>query len=397
MSEYLCGRGIEWETLERAVALEDVDRVVPLHRTPTGVQGLLLLFAGRLDEARQRLLVVRERALARGDESDLSFFACWLAWLETQAGNLETARTNVEEAEFLAKLTGGTSMEAFAHALRAIVSAHSGQIDRALRECEEANALAAKATYSIASRWVIIARCFASLSAGDPRRAWDAAQPMCEYAESHRIGEPVGYAFLPDAVEALISLGDLNRAAALLDRYEECARRLDRVWALGASARCRGLLNAAIGDIPRAIEYFERALAEHRRVGMPLERARTLLCLGGAQRRLRLWTVARATLQEALELCERIGAVAWGSRAESELARTHVKQAPSDLSPTELRVAECAASGLTNRQIAEQLFLSAKTVEANLSRVYTKLNIRSRAELGARMAEAPFRTRARSA
>ena len=74
-----------------------------------------------------------------------------------------------------------------------------------------------------------------------------------------------------------------------------------------------------------------------------------------------------------------------------------MKQAPVGLSPTELRVAECAATGLTNREIAQQLFISAKTVEANLSRVYTKLNIRSRAELGARMAEAPCRTPARSA
>ena len=187
--------------------------------------------------------------------------------------------------------------------MRAIVSAHTGQIERALRECEEASVLAARTTYSIASRWVVIARCFASLSAGDPRGVWDAARPMCEYAESHRIGEPLGYAFLPDAVEALISLGHLDRATALLGRFEECARLLDRVWALGAAARCRGLLHAAQGDIPRAVESFECALAQHRRVGMPLERARTLLCLGGAQRRLRLWTAARATLQEALELC----------------------------------------------------------------------------------------------
>jgi DNA-binding CsgD family transcriptional regulator len=303
----------------------------------------------------------------------------------------------VEEAELLAKVTGGTSMQAFAHAMRAIVSAHTGQVDRALTECDEASALAARTNYGVASRWVVIARCFAGLSASDPQRVWDAARPMCEYAESHRIGEPMGYAFLPDAVEALISLGHLSRAAALLDRFEECARLLDRAWALGAAARCRGLLCAAHGDIPRAVESFERALELHRRIAMPMERARTLLYLGAAQRRRRLWTAARATLQEALDICERIGAAAWASRAAAELARTHIKQAPADLSPTELRVAQCAATGLTNRQIAEQLFVSAKTVEANLSRVYTKLNIRSRAELGARMAEPPFRAQAPSA
>jgi DNA-binding NarL/FixJ family response regulator len=83
-----------------------------------------------------------------------------------------------------------------------------------------------------------------------------------------------------------------------------------------------------------------------------------------------------------------IGAPLWAERARAEIERTGVRHQPGDaLTPTELRVAELAADGLTNKRIADTVFISAKTVEANLARVYLKLGIRSRAELGRAMAE----------
>jgi DNA-binding NarL/FixJ family response regulator len=94
---------------------------------------------------------------------------------------------------------------------------------------------------------------------------------------------------------------------------------------------------------------------------------------------------ARSALGQALELFEHVGIPLWAARAQAELDRTHLRETPSELSPSELRVAELAGSGLTNRQIATQLFLSPKTVDANLARAYGKLGIRSRAELGAWM------------
>ena len=99
----------------------------------------------------------------------------------------------------------------------------------------------------------------------------------------------------------------------------------------------------------------------------------------------------------ALETFETIGARLWAARAQSELERTGVRHSAGDeLTPTELRVAGLAAQGLTNRRIAETLFVSAKTVEANLARIYLKLGIRSRAELGAAMVERASRTPAGS-
>ena len=96
---------------------------------------------------------------------------------------------------------------------------------------------------------------------------------------------------------------------------------------------------------------------------------------------------ARELLERAAEIFETIGASLWAGRARAELARTHVREAPLELTPTEERVAELAAAGLTNKTIAERLFVSPKTVEGNLARVYRKLGIRSRAELGRVMAE----------
>ena len=115
---------------------------------------------------------------------------------------------------------------------------------------------------------------------------------------------------------------------------------------------------------------------------MPFDRARTLLVLGRVLRRAGKRTQARAVLTEAHAAFRQIGALAWAERAQAEESRLGGRGARSGvLTPTEARVAELAAVGLSNREIAEQAFLTIKTVEANLTRVYRKLAIRSRAAL----------------
>jgi DNA-binding CsgD family transcriptional regulator len=114
-----------------------------------------------------------------------------------------------------------------------------------------------------------------------------------------------------------------------------------------------------------------------------------LLALGRTQRRAKQKAAAKRTLEEALAILERLPAPLWVERVQDEIARIGLRRHPSaDLTENEQRVAELAASGLTNREVAAQLFISPKTVEANLARVYRKLGIRSRAELGARLAKA---------
>jgi DNA-binding CsgD family transcriptional regulator len=159
-------------------------------------------------------------------------------------------------------------------------------------------------------------------------------------------------------------------------------RRNDRAWMLAVGARCRSMSLAARGDVDAAERMARQALVEHDRIPMRFERARTQLLLGALQRRQRQKGTATGTLNQALAVFEDIGTPLWADRARAELARTKVAPGRDVLTPSERRVAELAASGKTNRDVAAALFISPKTVEANLGRIYRKLGINSRAELG---------------
>jgi DNA-binding CsgD family transcriptional regulator len=208
-------------------------------------------------------------------------------------------------------------------------------------------------------------------------------QPLVDRLDLVPGTEIITCAYIPDAVEAMIALGRHNEAEPLIARLENHGRRLDRPWMLAAGARCRSMALAAVGDVEGAERLARQALAEHDRVPMRFERARTLLWLGQLQRRQRQKEIATTTLREALAAFEDMGSALWADRARSELGRTNVTPTRDlALTPGEQRVAELAASGMTNRDVAAALFISPKTVEANLSRVYRKLGIKTRAELG---------------
>jgi DNA-binding CsgD family transcriptional regulator len=180
-----------------------------------------------------------------------------------------------------------------------------------------------------------------------------------------------------------VSIGRHADAVPLIEELERNGARLDRPWMLAVGARCRSMWLAATGDVVAATQMAEQAMAEHDRLPMPFERARTQLLLGQLQRRQRQKISAGATLREAQRAFDELGTPLWADRARAELARAKV--APTHdlaLTPSERRVAELAASGMTNRDVASALFISPKTVEANLARIYRKLGIKTRAELG---------------
>jgi DNA-binding CsgD family transcriptional regulator len=188
-----------------------------------------------------------------------------------------------------------------------------------------------------------------------------------------------------DLVECLIRAGRRADAQEALGTFEDLARRAQRTGALAVAARCRGLL---AGD--DAFEApFEDALRLHREGDAPFEEARTRLCLGERLRRARRRADARIHLRAALETLEALGAVAWAATARDELGVTGQTAPPRSgprpdaLTPQELQVAIIVASGATNREAGSRLFLSAKTIEAHLGRIYRKLGVRSRTELAA--------------
>jgi len=201
------------------------------------------------------------------------------------------------------------------------------------------------------------------------------------------IEEPCAIPFVVDQLEALIELGRRDEALELLGWYEGNARRLERASALAACARCRGLLAAQAGALDDALAACEEALEWHARVELPLDKGRTLLALGAALRRAKRRREARATLEQALALFERIGAALWAERARTELRRISGRAPTAGaLTPAEERVAALVAEGKTNRQVAAALFLSERTVEGHLSHIFGKLHIKHRAELAPALA-----------
>ena len=129
------------------------------------------------------------------------------------------------------------------------------------------------------------------------------------------------------------------------------------------------------------------AAADFGRLGLPFDQARTLLALGRALRRAKRWGSARTALQEAEAVFHEVGSPGWAAEARSELARVGARR-PSpagELTPTERHVAELAAEGRSNKEIARVLHVTVSTVEAHLSRVYAKLGVRSRSQLASRL------------
>jgi DNA-binding CsgD family transcriptional regulator len=168
---------------------------------------------------------------------------------------------------------------------------------------------------------------------------------------------------------------------------EEQARATGRVWALTIASRCRALLSAAAGDSDAAYASLDRALELHEQLQEPFERARTLLVRGTLQRRNRKKRQARESLARALAVFDELGAGLWSERARAELRRIGGRApAPGGLTPTEERVAVLVAAGRTYREVADELFISPRTVQWTLSKIYRKLGVRSRGELAARLA-----------
>jgi DNA-binding CsgD family transcriptional regulator len=270
--------------------------------------------------------------------------------------------------------------------MQALVRASFGREVEARLDAEEALTLAGERGMGVARIHAVWALGLLELSLGRPEETVRLFAPERERLLAAGVGEPGTIRFVPDEIEAHVTLGRLDEAEAVLGWLEDRGRALDRASALAAAARCRGLLAAARGDADAAITAFESALHEHDRVVMPFERARTLLALGAIQRRAKRKRAARESLEQALAIFEELAATLWADKARGELAQISGR-APSrgELTPTEERVALLVAEGRTNKEVAAALFVTDRTVEYHLSHIYAKLGVRSRAELARRL------------
>jgi DNA-binding CsgD family transcriptional regulator len=344
--------------------------------------GLQLLWAGDLAGARTILQQELREYERRGRYLFRDEILCYLAELECRAGNLDAAARAAEEAFDIDVESGRVSGLAHMQFPKALVAAYRGDAGRARSDAEEG------LRQSLRYEDILDANCHRSvlglleLSLENPAGAHDWLEPVVRFLQNAGIAEPGVIPCLPDEIEALILLGDTDAAETLLTVLERQGRSLDRPWALATAARCRGLLFAARKDLEAARDALELAMVEHERVEQPLELGRTLLVTGEVERRAKRKRAARLSLQNALHIFEGIGAELWAKRARRALERVGgFTGAAGELTPTERRVAELVAAGKTNREVAHLLFVSVKTVEANVSRIFHKLDMRSRAEL----------------
>jgi DNA-binding CsgD family transcriptional regulator len=386
--ETVRGRGIPTAIIERALELDSKDEWRPILSRPAWIQGMLLEWAGDFDAARRTLDALREGALARGDEHSLTYVAFHLGRIECLAGNMELAGEYADECFETMAQTGQEDERPFALTLRALVDAHLGRVAEARAATDEGLPLALEIGVVPAHLEMLAIRGFLEHSLGDTEEAQRFLGPLPDAVADAGFGEPALFRFHGDAIETLLALGEREAAAALLAGLEEQGRALARTWALTIASRCRALVRATAGDPEAAYADLGEALELHRELQEPLERGRTLLVLGTLQRRDRKKQVARDTLTEALAVFDELGARLWSEKTRAELGRIGGRAAaPGTLTPTEQRVAALVAAGHTYREVGDTLFISPKTVQWNLSKIYRKLGVRSRSELTARFAE----------
>lgn len=384
------GRGLDEASLRRAMELYDSALDVPIIFRAPFVHALAMSWTGRLQRAHDELTAVRAVCVERGAESDMMAIAGFLAINHLWRGQIAEAAAEAAEAVERAEQLGGDDVLIIPLTMRGALAAYTGRVDDARADAQWVRAAIKNRKATHIADWPGMTLCFLEQSLGNHREALQALDPSFLDTGRAPVTEVMYSWHLPDVIESMVAVGRLEEAEFLTAALERNGIEHDRRWMKAVGARCRAMLLATGGDIGTAEQTAHTAMAEHDQLPMPFERARTQLLLGQLQRRLRQKTTAAANLTEALRTFEQLGTPLWASRAKAELARAVV--APSDglsqLTPSEQRVADMAASGATNKDIAAAMFISTKTVEHNLTKIYRKLGINSRAELGRRMDQA---------
>ena len=378
---------------EQLAALEPQLPALPLVHLgePVGLLGQIAMTVEEFAIAERiadELLSQQRRAGAVGT---LPYPLSVRAMIGERMGRWPEALADAREAVLVAHEVGHLSMHAFTLAVLAHIEADLGHTDDARAHARESASLAdrAGATNLGIYSYAALGRAELAVEAADA-----AAEALDEAARRRRLlawREPAMVLDGADHVEALLRTGRRDEAAEALERLAGQAETAGGEWGHAATERAR-LMMAESDDVDA---HAARALAWHDHAPMPYERARTELAWGERLRRLRLRSQARAPLTRALETFRELGARPWVVRAERELDAAGAR-APepagagpgrADLSSHELRIALMVAQGMTNREVAAALFLSPKTIEFHLSRIYRTLGVRSRTQLARFLAQ----------
>jgi DNA-binding CsgD family transcriptional regulator len=329
------------------------------------------LWRSELDPARELLNAVIAVSDRYGSDESAGMARIHLMQVEWRAGNWDAAAAHAAALARWSRETGHSQQGMTAYAV-SLIEAGRGNIDHARERAATGVAQAESqqdGVYAALCRWVLG---LLELSADDPAAALRWLDPVADMLQAGGIGEPGYFPFTPDLIEAWAATGQLDRAAGRLAWLQDAARRLEHPWARITAGRAEAALLLARRDPAAAAAGVAAVIPEARQRRLPFELGRCLLVLGTAQRKTRQRRDAATTLDEAIAIFARLGAPRWGALAVAQRAR--LAPGPDQaLTATERRIAGLVAAGQTNPQIAAALYISVKTVEANLTRIYRKL------------------------
>ncbi|HUQ56495.1 LuxR family transcriptional regulator [Lentzea sp.] len=372
----LAGRGLAVADLERAAAL-----VSPTtqSRDARAARSLLRVIAKYTCpvHARQEFARSRRASLDQGDEALAVQELVHLAELDLWLGDWPLAAAEAAEAVDAAEQTGQRPWIAYSLCTRALVDAHRGDHDAALATAEEGLRIATELDDSWVTVHLRAVLGFTELCRHEPAAARAHLLAALEVCAAVGLGDFPVSSLYGDLIEVSAELGLVAEAEALLADLELRRDRAPRPWITAVAARSAALVRMARGDLAGA-----QAAVCPQDLRMPFEQARTDLVRGRVLRRRKEKLAAREALLAARQEFDRLGARRWADEADAELARLGLRRDDEHgLTATELHIARLVAGGLSNREAAAAAYVTTKTVEAHLSRIYRKTGVRSRREL----------------
>jgi DNA-binding CsgD family transcriptional regulator len=336
-------------------------------------------FVGDWSRSREVTTRAIDQARTRGSVASLIGAFPLLTLAQLGEGRFSAAAAAVAEGLEQAERVGYENDANGLLALRARIFAQQGREAEARADAEAALRRSLAVGLNYATEQARLALAELELRLGNAREAIDHFEQLDQCPIP-----PVALMTTPDLIDACLRAGEPERAHAALERFEAWMPVTDSSLVTGMAMRSRAILAE---DPDEADALFRAALEAHGRDAPPMEIARTQLAYGERLRRDRRRVDARIQLRTALDTFEGLGAAPWAERARGELnatgetARKRDASTLDDLTPQELRIAQLVAGGATNREVGAQLFVSPKTVEYHLRKVFMKVGVGSRVEL----------------
>ncbi len=356
-------------------------------------RGMLRTWTDDLAGARRDLAGV----LAAGHDRSVAFrvlAAVLLGQAEYRLGHWDDAVVHCDLALSITTDADLTYLAPFCHTIATLVPAARGQWKDAELHAQAAQIEMFRGNHTLG---VVIdaalTQAHLARARGQPEAVIAALDPLLQWPDRDGIDEPGVVCWQDLLVDALVAVGDVERADLVLGPFEALAGRRQRHSAIAAAARARGNLEAALGNHVRADQAFQTGLAHAAQVDLPLDHARLQLAYGAFLRRAGKRIPAAAQLRAARGTLAGLDARPDLARCERELAACGLRPGrrkerdTARLTPQELAVARLVAAGLSNRQAARELVVSVKTVEYHLGNVYAKLQVTSRGQLTKRLAK----------